>query len=263
MNELKVDDRFSNALRAELTAKVQKALPARARRRMRMWLGAGALAGAGILGGMGAASAGWFEVVAGEKVAPVAAPVTESHTGTANVDLGRPPEGATGIRFELTCLTVGSFDISEGGSVSCTEADVGTPQAVSGGAIRIGSGQTSVIVTTQPATRWRMTAGYVNQAITIWGVNAKGETYGFGNAKGVPDLVAVVATNGREGFVYRSDLEDADGTAAIKTFKSPAEALAWQEARRGKTIAIPVYDAQAESVVGEFVIGYSGFKVPK
>jgi hypothetical protein len=52
----------------------------------------------------------------------------------------------------------------------------------------------------------------------------------------------------------RTELEDADGTAAIKTFKSPEEALAWQEVRLGKDFAIPVYDVSGMAVVGEFVI---------
>jgi hypothetical protein len=67
-------------------------------------------------------------------------------------------------------------------------------------------------------------------------------------------MVAVIATNGSRGYVYRTELEDADGTAAIKTFKSPADALAWQEARLGKDFAVPVYDVTGKTVVGEFVI---------
>jgi hypothetical protein len=70
-------------------------------------------------------------------------------------------------------------------------------------------------------------------------------------------MVAVIATNGTKGYVYRTQLEDADGTAPIKTFKSPEEALAWQEARLGKDFVVPVYDVTGKTVVGEFVISYA------
>jgi hypothetical protein len=66
--------------------------------------------------------------------------------------------------------------------------------------------------------------------------------------------LAVLATNGTPGYVYRTELEEADGTAAMTTFKSPADALAWQEARQGKSISVPVYDTTGKTVVGEFVI---------
>lgn len=163
MNELRVDDRFSEALEAELVSRVQKASPSRTRKRTRMWLGAGVLAGAGILGGVGATAARLFVAPGSQKVMPLSTAVTETHEGTATVEPGDPPEGSTGIQMELNCLT--------------------------------------------------------------------------------PGLIAVIATNGTRGYVYRTELEDADGTAAMKTFKSPEEALAWQEARRGKTFSVPVYDS--------------------
>jgi hypothetical protein len=51
MNKLQADDTFSNALRAELVSRVQKAAPSQTRGRTRVWLSAGALAGAGLLAG--------------------------------------------------------------------------------------------------------------------------------------------------------------------------------------------------------------------
>lgn len=54
--------------------------------------------------------------------------------------------------------------------------------------------------------------------------------------------------------MYTSDLEDATGTAANKTFKTRKEALAWREGRRGKTFSVPVYDSTGKTGVGEFVI---------
>ncbi|MGO4586531.1 hypothetical protein AB4Z38_21995 [Arthrobacter sp. 2RAF6] len=104
MNEFHVDDLFSDALRAELVSQVEKESPAAKRRRTGVWLGSGVLAGAGLLG-VGAAAAGLFFVPGGEKVTPLASPVTTTYTGTATVELDTPPQGSTGIQMELTCLT--------------------------------------------------------------------------------------------------------------------------------------------------------------
>jgi hypothetical protein len=96
----------------------------------------------------------------------------------------------------------------------------------------------------------------VNQETTTWGVNADGDTYGVQNENGLPDLIAVAATNGREdGYVKRADLEAADGTAAAKHFKSPEDALRWQEENERKSLGVPVYKEDGKTVIGTFVVG--------
>jgi hypothetical protein len=255
MNELRVGDRFSKALEAELVSRVQKAAPTRARKRARMWLGAGVLAGAGILGGVGATAAGLLVTPGSQQVTPLSTPVTEIHQGTATIELGEPPEGTTGIDMELHCLTPGRFEFPDGANAACTAADVGTRQDWSGYTIPLTAGQNSVTIKTDPGARWRISAKYVNRETTDWEVNADGKTYGMQNEYGTPDMIAVIATNGARGYVHRTELEEAGGTAAAKTFKSPEDAIAWQEARRGKTFSIPVYDVTGKTVIGQFVIG--------
>ncbi|XAS67495.1 peptidase M56 family protein [Micrococcaceae bacterium Sec5.7] len=263
MNQLRVDNLFSDALRAELITRVEKASPTRARKRTRLWAGTAVLAGIGVLGGVGAAADGLFVTPGSTQVTPLASPVTESHTGTATVQLGPPPEKTTGIEIQLNCLTPGRFEFGNGANSICSPKDVGTPQDWTGYTIPLMPGEESITITTSPDARWKITAQYVNTETTQWATNADGDTYGAQNENGSPDMVAVIATNGTRGYVHRTELEDADGTAAIKTFKSPAEALAWQEARLGKDFAIPVYDVTGKTVVGEFVIssgtGNSGF----
>jgi hypothetical protein len=258
MNQLRVDDQFSNALRAELVSRVRKASPSRRRARSRLWLGAGVLAGTGLLGGIGAAAAGLFVTPGGQQVTPLSAPIEGTFTGTATVELGDAPEGATGIRMELTCLTPGRLEIgSAGESLTCNAADVGpTPRSRpnSWGVSELLPGQDSVTITADPTMSWRISAKYVNEETTDWGVNADGDTYGMENENGSPDMIAVIATNGKRGYSYRTELEEADGTAAMKTFKSPADAVAWQESVRGKTFSVRVYDVTGKTVIGEFVI---------
>ncbi|WP_267277207.1 peptidase M56 family protein [Arthrobacter sp. CDRTa11] len=253
MNQLQVDEQFSTALRAELVSKVQQKSPAR--RHTRLWLGAGVLAGTGILGGVGATAAGLFVVPGSPQVSTLSTPVPEAtYQGPATIELGEPPEGTTGIQMDFTCLTPGLFQYQDGSRSICSPEDVGTPQAWSGYLVQLAPGQHSVTFRTEPENRWKVTAKYVSVEIGDWETNADGDTYGAENENGIPDLIAVIATNGTPGYVYRTELEEANGTAAMKTFKSPEEAVAWQEARGDKDSLIPVYDTTGKTVVGEFAI---------
>jgi hypothetical protein len=258
MNQLHVDDIFSDALRAELLTRVEKAAPARTRKRTRLWAGAAVLAGICVLGGVGATAGGLLSIPGSTQVTPLASPVTETHMGSATVELGAAPEGATGIDVQLNCLSPGRFTLEDGANIICSQADLGTRQDWSGYTIPLKAGDESITITTSPEARWKLTAQYVDAKTTDWGVNVNGDTYGAENDNGSPDLVAVIATNGTHGYAYRTDLDDANGTTASKTFKSPADALAWQESIKGETFVIPVYDATGKTVIGEFVISAGG-----
>ncbi|MCL2317355.1 MAG: hypothetical protein FWC46_09780 [Actinomycetia bacterium] len=72
-----------------------------------------------------------------------------------------------------------------------------------------------------------------------------------------PDLVLVVATNGKTGYVRQTDLAAAEGA----NVSSPEEAVAWQKAKDAQAAAghgatvIPVYDSDGTTKVGVFVVG--------
>lgn len=254
MNQFRVDNRFSNALRAELVSRVQKASPVRTRKHTRLWLGAGALAGAGLLGGIGGAAAGLFVLPGAEQVTPLASPVTVTHTGTATVQLGVPPEGTTGIELKLLCLTPGRFEYEDGASSICTEADIDRrtpPLNWSGYSIPLAPGQHSVTIRTEPESRWQLTAKYVKQERSEWGVNAKGQTYGVeSQEKGAPDLIAVIATSGGSGYVYARELHGGPMPTspedAAKNFPNPI------------LKEIPVYLSDGETQIGVFKSGGGG-----
>jgi hypothetical protein len=252
MNQLRVDNRFSKALEAELVARVQKASPARTRKRFRLWLSAGALAGAGLLGGIGAAAAGLFVFPGAEQVTPLATPVTETYTGTATVELGEPPEGTTGIELKLIGLTPGWYAYPDGASGGFTQADIDAGLNESGYTIPLHSGQHSVIITAAPGCRWQLTAKYVKQVRTDLGVNAKGETYGVESPEhGAPDLIAVMATNGAAGYVYAKELYGGHMPTspedAVKNFSTPRPPR-----------EIPVFLSDGETKVGVFLVTGSG-----
>ncbi|MEN0084658.1 MAG: hypothetical protein AAGC66_07810 [Leifsonia sp.] len=84
--------------------------------------------------------------------------------------------------------------------------------------------------------------------------NARGLTFGSAlnatSPTNEPDLILVVATNGAEGYVLKSELHKAEGTG----FSTPAEALAWQASQRGKDQTLPVYANDGVTKIGEFVV---------
>lgn len=258
MNQFHVDDRFSNALRAELVAQVHQTSPARARQHTRLWLGGGALAGACLLGGIGAAAAGLFQIPGGQEVTPLASPVTESYTGTATVELGEAPAGATDIEMKLTALTPGWFEFADGASCGFTDTDIKTKEgfASCGYTLPLEPGQKSIVIETEPESRWQLTAKYVKQERTELGVNAKGETYGMESPEnGVPDLIAVMATNGSTGYAYAKDLYGGPMPTspedAVKNFNTPRPPR-----------EIPVFLSDGEAKVGVFLASGSGGGIP-
>lgn len=258
MNGFHVDDRFSDALRAELVAQVDAASTVRSRRKTRLWLSGSALAGACLLGGIGAAAAGLFHLPGGQEITPLAAPVTENFAGTGTVELGDRPDGATGIEMKLTALSPGRFEFPDGGSCSFTDADINKVggYASCSGTLPLEPGQDGVTIKTAPDSRWELTAKYVKQVRTELGVNAKGETYGVESPEhGVPDLIAVMATNGSSGYAYANDLyggpmptSPEDAAKNFSTPRPPRE--------------IPVFLSDGETKVGIFLASGSGGGVP-
>lgn len=250
MSRLQVDDRFSAALRAQLVARAQQQAPSR---RVKLWIGAGTVAGAGLLGGVAASAAGLFPVPGSVVSTPVASTVAETRTGTATVDLGTPPTGATGIEMGLSCLSPGRFEWPDGAAMVCSAADAGNPTSGwSGYTMALAPGQHSITITAGPGNRWTLTARYVKQDRTAWGTNAKGQTYGAEiPGKGTPDLLAVMATNGQPGYVYSKDLnggpQPTSPEDAAKNFSTPRPPR-----------QIPVYLSDGETQIGVFEVGGSG-----
>lgn len=115
------------------------------------------------MGGIGAAAAGLFVIPGTEQVTPWASSVTETYTGTATVELGEPPEGATGVEMTLTALTAGAFEFPDGASATFHELHTDARANSSGYTIPLAPGQHSVTIKTEPESRWQLTAKYVKQ----------------------------------------------------------------------------------------------------
>jgi hypothetical protein len=254
MNIAQIDPVFSEALRAKLRETVEGSVVIPSRRHRRLWFGTGVFVGTCLLGGAAALATGLLPLPGGQAVTQLAEPITQIHTGTATVELGPVPSGATNVSLTLACLSAGRFYFPGGANTICSRRDAGRA-GVTLASIPLSPGQDSVTIRAAPGDRWRLTAQYVNQVTTPWEVNSNGQTYGVENGRGTPDLISAIATNGRVGYVKRTQLNVADGTTAAKRFTSPAQALKWQKARAGKTFHIPVYKSNGTTVIGHFDIG--------
>lgn len=178
--------------------------------------------------------------------------VTATHTGTATVRLGDRPLEATAVSITLECLSAGEFTWPDGNRMICdvgeaAQRDLPPPYHV----VELAPGQEQILIESTDGAAWRITTTYVSTELTAWGVNVKGETYGVENENGTPDLIAVVATKGKFGYAYNEDLKKAAGPEPT----SPEDALAQQEASKGKAFSVPVYEPDGETLIGEFLLG--------
>ena len=89
--------------------------------------------------------------------------------------------------------------------------------------------------------------------------NADGATFGVIGESTEPELIGVYATNGKQGYVWKAELDMASGSP--NQFSSPEEALAWQAEFGHQDRSVAVYDSDGKTVIGEFVIvGIDGQK---
>jgi hypothetical protein len=254
MNEVDFDPVFSAAVRHELEARASAETKHVPFWRNRIRLGAGIFVGVSVLIGGGAFASGLLPIPGGTQVTELAPTVIETHTGSATVEVGTAPAGATTIHVSLTCLTAGIFAFADGASMGCGVDKAAGLGGVATYSLLIKPGQHSTRISTQPGARWRIEATWASERVTDWSVNENGDTFGQVNENGEPDLISVVATNDQPGFVYARDLAQADGRAQAVKFSSPEEALAWQKERAGKTFSITVYNSDGKTKVGEFIV---------
>lgn len=180
----------------------------------------------------------------GDIVTPLADPVTVTGSGTGDVPMGTPPAGTDAIAIQLTCLTAGRFEFSDGAASVCGVADVGSLSAHAGYRLNADAATRGTTITAAAGERWSVTATYVSVTTSAWGLNARGQTFGVENDSGTPDLVSAYATNGRDGYVLATDL---DGATHPKT---PTDAATFQSPPR----TIPVYASDGTTQIGVFAI---------
>ncbi|PPB50374.1 hypothetical protein C4K88_00175 [Arthrobacter pityocampae] len=224
------------------------------RRRQRWWwIGVGVFAGVGLIGGVGATAAGSLIEPGADIVTGYGNPVTGTYTGSHTIELGGTPDSATSIMVELTCLSGGIVYLPDGTGTICPDLGAGMTSRTP---LTLSAEQDSLEVrTSDPTVGFHAHIIYTGMTPTEWAVNENSDTYGATNTRGEPDLISVMTTEGRLGYIYADQLSEASGRTAAKDFTSPAAALAWQEEREGTAAMIAIYESDGQTVIGEFEAG--------
>lgn len=243
-----LDPKFAAALRDELVGRVTAAPKPWYRRRP-------LLIGAGVVVAMATTGAAVAHELAspGSEVDTALAPaVTATIAGTTTVDLGARPAAATKVRMYFWCLTGGTLQLGGGASIGCSAADVDTASPNASWVTDLPAGQRSWTFTADSGSTFKVQLEYVSATTLPWGVNADGKTFGVANENGSPDLVGVIASNGRDGYAWGTDL------AGPPDPKSPADAVArtqWYAAHPDYVRCVPVYESDGKTRVGTFKMG--------
>jgi hypothetical protein len=246
MTAERMDETFAVALRELLVEQAQDTDSQRSwLSGARRWIAGAMLVLAAAGGGIAYATGAWTTPPGGDAITELASPVITNGTGTQTVDLGARPARSKAIDISFTCLTAGDFTFADGSSFACDRADVGRQSSVTTYTMAIAPGRHSTTITATPGARWRLVATYVSVRTTAWGVNANGQTYGIQNQHGIPDLIAVIATNHRTGYVYANQLSPPPP-------KTIAQALALNNA---PPRTLTVYESDGKTPIGEFVDG--------
>ena len=244
-----MDDRYASALREALIDHVRTA-PARRRRAARR-RAFGAAAGLLLVAvaAAGAVATGIVRLPGTPDVAPLAGSTTVTGEGTQTVELGTAPAGTTELEIRLACLTAGTFLTADGASLVCDAADASAGTGAMGWHLAVVPGQHSTVITAGASERWRLVATWARVTDTAWGVNADGLTYGVANGRGTPDLVAAIASNGREGYVYSKDM-------------FPPTPTSLQVGGHSEPRTIPVYTSDGHTVIGQLSTGGNASTAP-
>ena len=179
-------------------------------------------------------------------------PLEVTATGTSTVSLGPRPAGATAAKVSVACLTAGRIEYPDGSSIECDrpapEDEIADPAMSNYALVDLDPGQTTLRFQAPERVGWKVVATYVRTETSAWGVNAKGETFGVQRHGKSPDLIAIVTTDGKQGYAYVKDLDWPAPT-------SPADALAQQKANEGRSRSVPVYESDGETIIGEYSRG--------
>jgi len=112
---------------------------------------------------------------------------------------------------------------------------------------------------------------YVNfepAPVPTYEVNQDGLTFGSA-AKAIspetePDLISVVASNGREGYVLKAELDAANGQTAWTAAKTDEERVkSVDERAKLGIVQIAVYESDGRTLIGTFPVAAGGQSAPR
>ncbi len=204
-------------------------------------------------------------ILPGQPIVSVLSPVSSTLIdGTTTVPLDAAPTGATHVRVSVSCLTAGTttWGMDPGGNnpgSSCDSGDVGTDAVFD---FPLDFRPQTLYIGATAGVRSIITYQYLNYVPTMWGVNARGETFGV-EKEGItgPDLTSATGVNDAGeavlGYVRHTDLLTF-GPDWPDQPSNPTEALAWQKERDSRYPNgwdVPLYEADGVTEIGVFHIG--------
>lgn len=244
MTPLDYDTAYSAGVRNLL---IEAAAHRRSKRHHHLGIGLTLVAGLTVLGTGGAFAANLL-LPGADIVSDTGTPHSVTGTGPKAIDLGRVPANTNSLETTLTCLRAGTLTWPDGASQTCTATDVGTGSTAS---LPWTSNDSTFRLGATAGMKWRLTYTFSHRRPTSLATNAAGQTYGIDSANGHPDLIAAEATNGRRGYISAKD----EAAASCGDVHTPAEAIECDRETAGKTITIPVYEADGHTKIGVFRIG--------
>ncbi|CAM3606843.1 hypothetical protein OCAE111667_17960 [Occultella aeris] len=187
-------------------------------------------------------------------VSAIADPVAVIVAGDTVVPLTERPDEATHARVIVSPTGAGSlsFGTDPGGnnpSAAWSPSEIGRNLAPAASYDFPLDTSVEALYLAPSGFAGTVTVQFVTHVPTRLGVNSSGQTFGTsGGPQGEPDLIAVIATNGRTGYVSQESLDEASGAHVA----NPEEVLAWQEENAGTIIVLPVYESDGTTQIGEF-----------
>lgn len=171
------------------------------------------------VGGASAAAAAVLGAPGSTTTTVHGAPLIETHTGSATINLRTLPRDASALQVEVGCLTPGTITITGLTTITCDQTLVEAARAY--GATEGGNmvaGITHLDVSTTPGAQWVLRVAAVDEETVPWATNSHGQTYGLPNEHGRPDLIATTGTDSDgkpiAGYTRRADTPEAAASPA-------------------------------------------------
>lgn len=246
MTPLDYDPAYSAGVRNLL---IETATPRTSKRRHRIWIGISLVVGLSVLGAGGAVAANYL-LPGADIVTDTSTSHTIAGVGPSDISIGSAPAGTNSLETSLACLSTGTLTWPDGSSMNCTSTD----DANHPGSASIPWSHTRTVfkLGATAGTRWRLTYTFSRHQPTSFATNAAGQTYGIDGSNRHPDLIAALATNGRQGYINAKEQAAAD---PCRSPKNPAAAVKCTDDNSGKTFTIPVYESDGTTKIGVFTIG--------
>lgn len=240
MVDLTIDKAHVASLREELAALPKARSKSRGRRFV---LISGASAVALLAFGAGGAVAATYLLPGADKVAELSQPDATSGNTSTTVALPAPPAGTNSLEYTIQCFSKGVLSLPDGSEFHCA------PGAPAKSSMPWSSDLRSFHIETKGAVSWKFSYVFSDRTLSPFALNAAGQTYGVDSDSRHPDLIAAIATNGEQGYIFRKAL-----LAAMTCVSPHSPSAAVSCSPDSKLQSIPVYESDGTTQIGTYTL---------